>query len=482
MPDDSYNIRKTNEKRNRGVKPTKTATSIFLHNLEKLKSLNDAMDPFRNIRSATEAIRLPTMEGICGTGSLMNMAYQWTATNRALKGLYDIHKSWMETARLASKAAEAFNHFETFTSLYQKLDAMALTVRVPSIPSTGVGGNLFQKLQETCLETSMPVGISNQNSFFSKLDSANRDWQELIHQESAIIRAVRELEERHKSIVGPSSRMESDLVKAARFEIDVKDSLQAFPHALSETASLLAGISFDSISAQVGIGRPILTSLENSVDMVVSAYGNMISSFQDMADVVRLPNFILSDTTREIYSTGVSLYSLQTPAKEENHIDNAGQDLIAGDPECIALLESTAPDLIATYLGARESMGSSNHDSKRHLLISLRTLSDNILWRLAPESDVIRWATGLPEEKRKNLIKDNKPTRRGRIGFISRTINSTQISEFMNADTGSFLKLYDIFNHIHELSIGLTDIQIRIIMYKFESWLKFMLKIATSNF
>ena len=466
MPNDS------NKKQNEHTKihslsgiPAKTTAVEALCRLKDLQLIGDALDPLRNIRLATYPPNFSAatgMQELRTTGALQDLSDHESSTSHIMRKFSTIHQSWFELSRLMPDGA-------TSNSYLGKL-----------MQTTKLLGESFPSLKDAYPEywyTSQKSGVS---TLLDKIENINRHWQELLGHMPAASCLARKLEEMHIPLVKPLLKAENAMTGMLKIETLAK-TFTDLSSQLFATGRLMAGIDYDAMSGHLGIESPFFADLEASVDNTLSAYENLTSSFHDIADIMRLPDFVLPEATNELYTTGTALRSLQPIDKEgdEEYIITLGKK--AEDSECITLIKIDMPDLLNIYRGAKESICSSNPDRQRHVLSSLRQLFDNALWCLAPDDKIIPWIKSLAETQQKNLLKDGKPTRSARIEFICRDIFEPPLSDFIKADTQAFVKLYNVLNRIHAVHTGLSDTQLTAIMYKAESWLTFLIKIAREN-
>lgn len=130
------------------------------------------------------------------------------------------------------------------------------------------------------------------------------------------------------------------------------------------------------------------------------------------------------------------------------------------------------PSLHPLLLGARQAVESRNHDSPRHVMTSLRELLTHVLHGLAPNEQVKLWSDDPAH------FHDGRPTRRSRMLFICRNINTGPLVDFIRADVSAGLKLVDLLNNsTHAVESGLTAWQLRSIVCRVESLLSFLLSL-----
>ena len=248
---------------------------------------------------------------------------------------------------------------------------------------------------------------------------------------------------------------------------------------LTATERLMADIDFEAIRSRFQIKVPVISGLENSIANATASYGSLAESIRKISDITRLPAFVLPGATREIYTTSFALETLR-PWDERNEEEAETEIQLVAEAEletssCIALLQQVDPRLTRLYIGARDALHSTNADRARHFLSSLRELWNHLLRSLAPDYLVTAWIPGIASQK--DLLHEGKPTRRARVLYIFQELNNDPLTEFLTHDTRAFVKLFELFNRVHELETELTDEQLRTILLKSNSWLMYILQI-----
>ncbi|MEX0799882.1 MAG: hypothetical protein WD379_01540 [Dehalococcoidia bacterium] len=143
------------------------------------------------------------------------------------------------------------------------------------------------------------------------------------------------------------------------------------------------------------------------------------------------------------------------------------------------LIASLGAELLVPYRGAAEAIRSNNPDRIRHAAGSLRELFTQVLHRLAPDSDVVKWIsdTSLLDDK-------GRPTRRARLLYVSRTINHGEFVELIEADLAGALEFLSVLQkgtHKVEATPFLTDSQLRALQVRMDSLLYNLIQIGTDR-
>lgn len=138
-----------------------------------------------------------------------------------------------------------------------------------------------------------------------------------------------------------------------------------------------------------------------------------------------------------------------------------------------ALLSDLGGEFLTQMIGARTARRSSNPDRSRHVCVSLRELLTGVLHELAPDEEIVRWRTG------PGLIEDGRPTRRGRVLYLCRHINSGVCEQFVESDVKLTLALFQALQAgTHGRQITLTDSQLDALILRVETQLVFLLKLS----
>ncbi len=134
-------------------------------------------------------------------------------------------------------------------------------------------------------------------------------------------------------------------------------------------------------------------------------------------------------------------------------------------------LSQSYPKLVTAYQGAIESLNSRNSDKQRHLAISLRELFTHILHMLSPDGEFIKWNTDPAN------LHNGRPTRRGRLLYIYRKINSPPFLEYVEKDVAAALAFLNLFQAgTHKAQGPFDDQQCRALLIRMESLLHFIVK------
>lgn len=280
----------------------------------------------------------------------------------------------------------------------------------------------------------------------------------------------------HHSWTSQSDRVTRSLTELERV---AKVTLCDVSYGLGVEAPLLPKVDFDILHRHLNIQRSDMTKVEHSMSKLTACFCDLTESFPSIDKFLEAPSFVLPGATNELYASRFVLDALHPSEDEmEREVVHLGSDLIAGDDNeqsgLIALLERAGPEFVSIYKGAMEALNGNNPDRSRHVLTSLRSLWDHIIRKFAPTQEVMKWITDDGEEA---YLHDGNPTRRAKVNYMLREVKNDPLMEFIEADTDAMVKLYGLYNRLHELEAGVTDQQLRIITLRTESFLTYILRV-----
>lgn len=243
----------------------------------------------------------------------------------------------------------------------------------------------------------------------------------------------------------------------------------------SQTQKILKGLNVGMSESLAETTKADFNALKTASISLAASYQQITSNMTRLDSLFSSPHFIMPATSREMFASNHVLKVITTPepfdvAEEQEHLDDAQREIV----DCASLVEQFAPDLLDTLSGAREALQSGNPDHIRHTLISLRSLVENLTWRLAPDEQVLRW---IPDDKKIEYVHNNRPTRVARFAFICREFSGGSLEVFLDKDAQAYSKLFDILGRVHQLSPDLNEIELKALMFRVESFVHFLLRI-----
>ncbi len=303
----------------------------------------------------------------------------------------------------------------------------------------------------------------------NEIIAVQQQWQEIVKQVRTKSQIFENLSKVHNSWFEDLSPTLSNI---NQIQAEAKLSLCNVSYQLVAAEKIFSTIDFDSLKMRFHSDCMDSNDLKYNVSNFMTSFGSLANSMTSLPEIIQQPSFVLPRATRELYTTGYVLKSLNSLDKLNDTDDGSFMLEIEQETSpCIDLLHQVDPDLVPLYRGARDALNGNNPDRSRHILTSLRELWDHILRRLAPNDLVIQWT------KENNLKKEEKPTRRSKILYICRGLNQGPLTNFIDNDTRTFVGLWNIFNQLHKLDVEFTDDELRAIVLRTESLLMFILQI-----
>ena len=331
-------------------------------------------------------------------------------------------------------------------------------------------GGAVSEIQRRQAEVSWALSSAKYDRWQQDLFRATRHLHELGRQTSVdLLRA-------HQSWL---HEIDDVIERPTRSWILAQLTLSDISHYLTTSKLLWARIDYNALARSLNIQQATMSKIQAEISALTISYRNLTESFGSVADVVKLPSFVLPGATREVSTTGYALEVLypfddELETEDEESEVYTGLDGATESSALIVLLDREGSEFVVTYRGALEALNGDNPDRSRHVLSSLRTLVDHLLRKFAPRGKVREW---IVERGYHSYLADGKPTRRAQILYMFKDIESEPLTKFIEADTKTVEELYTLYNRLHSLGTGISDSQLRVIVLKTESYLEYILRV-----
>ena len=251
--------------------------------------------------------------------------------------------------------------------------------------------------------------------------------------------------------------------------------------ALSQVS--LSTLPWDQFGNAVNLQATFRDLLQGTFVDFTRTYSQLFESFQKESSlIVSLPP-VTSKLPAVEYFMGVQVVdSITTKSyedlellKQKDAATHEVRDVTRARLE--DLLDKLNSDFITLLQGARQSLESSNPDRARHLAVSLRELFAHVLQALAPDDSVRSWCNDPDYYDEKG-----RPTRRARLFYVSRALNQDPFSRFVEKDIDTLLEFLGLFQRsTHEPASEYSEIQLKIMLLRMESSLRFLLEIWAAS-
>ncbi|ARV57399.1 hypothetical protein BZZ01_01035 [Nostocales cyanobacterium HT-58-2] len=248
----------------------------------------------------------------------------------------------------------------------------------------------------------------------------------------------------------------------------------------------LARLSLEGVGNALKVNPSIQSVLQNTFVDFAKSYSKLFASFShNPSSVISLPPIVSRYPAIEFFNA-VSIAKAVTVESEEFEPDfefeeekyQLEEDI---QQETESILEKLLRDLNAELLiplhGAWQSLESTNPDKVRHFATSLRELFTHVLHTLSPDEKIKAWSNSS-----KHYDDRGKPTRRARLLYICHSLNHEPFSDFIEKDIDAVLEFLKLFQRgTHEIIPKYTDFQLKMMLIRMESVLRFLLEIRLST-
>ena len=311
------------------------------------------------------------------------------------------------------------------------------------------------------------------SSAMTHLTDANNKLAELFTRQSEIDRiAYSSIDHQwHERVLAFQRFGENDRAT----ELALKSHFSAIAEAGFLAQQRLIRVNWESLGSATSIAPLEFNGIKDQFTNLTDMYQSLALSFEGSEHLVAsFPPIVSGGPPLEILTSAkvvdVLSHSVGAEEYEEQHL-NAETDLedeIESDTN--ELLGGLNPELRSVWSGAKEALRSNNPDRGRHVIVSLRELVTHVLHTLAPDSDIQSWT------KDPSHFHEGRPTRKSRVYYICREINHGPFTNFMNVDLSATIKFIDLYQHgTHSLDSSFTDMQLRALVVRTESLLRFLL-------
>jgi len=246
--------------------------------------------------------------------------------------------------------------------------------------------------------------------------------------------------------------------------------------------ALLARIPWDQVGSAIELSSKMQSAIIKSFGNFSAAYFKLFDKLESEPTSILAFSPVISRLPAVEFYNGVSVINAISASHEtdvgfekENAliIDETRKET---DDRLVDLLNKLNPELVVLLQGARLSLTSTNPDRVRHFATSLRELFTHLLHTLAPDHEINLWSTS-PKH-----FDAGKPTRRARLLYICRALNQNVFSEFVEKDIVSLLAFLQLFQQgTHQVTTQFSDLQLKMMLLKMESAIRFLLEIWVSS-
>lgn len=224
-------------------------------------------------------------------------------------------------------------------------------------------------------------------------------------------------------------------------------------------------------------------------DNVSSGYfGSKLDTFRIQDQFVNISNryndTLISEISADVLSLATHNYVADTSfiaasatTLEEDRTQIVQRYLeIEKVDEILPLLRGVNPGFTGMYEGAVDSLYSDNPDRVRHFSVSIRELFTHIMHSVAPNEEIVRWSSD------KSLYHNGKPTRKARLKYITRGLDSPSFQKYLHATIEATVEFLNLFQRgTHAIDSGYTQSQLDAMRIQADATIKLLLLASVSD-
>lgn len=291
---------------------------------------------------------------------------------------------------------------------------------------------------------------------------------------------IRVTNQNWEDVIFDSSRMGSDLLKHHKIH-SLKptstwiDKINLSP--ISDVPKLISAFKGDILCATPDFKKIYpalrLRFISDKVTQIQAEIKLLQDSMQDMMDgCENLPKTILPSVINEVLLNAYALREFSLYDEKDSEYNDS--EIKLEDETClISLLRSVDPELVEPYQEARNNLALCEKGDLtlvRGFLVSIRTLFDKLLEKIAPEEQVAEW---ILEGDESLILNNGKPNRRAQILYAFRDLGHGDMEKFVADDTNALVSLRNVLNTVHELGLRdkFSNRQLHALMLRVESWM-----------
>ena len=356
--------------------------------------------------------------------------------------------------------------------------------QMASIPS--VSRALDRHLEQMA---SIPSGSREINRHLEQIASATSTLDRLSKLET-LSAPVRAMAEASKLILAMNredmlvNSMAPSLRESLKQRQEIIKSLDTtFDRSAMLSASLAAQLKLSELQrfplgSAINAAASLQDSLRLNLDRFTTTYRQLVDFADHESSIIEvLGPDIIQYPSREVFREAELLEQITVPEDEQVVLEEYEVITIPEERTLEDRLGEINSDLLNLLQGARAALNADNPDRARHVTVSLRELIGRVLHQFAPKDKIKAWSTD-----HSYYDEEGKPTRRARLLYICREINSDPLSKFVDVDVKSVLTLIQVLNaETHVIPCRLTDRQLQALVGRTESCLQFLFCLNYTN-
>lgn len=317
--------------------------------------------------------------------------------------------------------------------------------------------------------------LDSQLTYMASIEGAHSSLSRLLSRHSSLdgaARVVINMDTHWQKIIESYSGLGNPAIAT---ELALKSHYASVAESAFLAQERLLRFSPESLGIAAGFAAGDIYEVRSSFFTLTSSYRALMQSFEENELLIpSFPPIISQGPSIEVFTSANTMGAISNTLAEELLYESESQaehDLTekieASLDELLTALDTTLRDV---WRGAKMALHSDNPDRMRHVVVSLRELVNHVLHRIAPNDEIERWTTDHIH------FHDGRPTRAARVLYICRGINHGPFADFISADVKASIACFDLFQRgTHELCIMFSECQIKTLVFRTESLLRFLL-------
>lgn len=411
---------------------------------------------------------------------------------------YNFQKNFHESLNSPAFSQESFKGILDLSDQLRLYTEQNRSILDRAIKASALSSSVIEKMRRSSLpENSKIIASLSNSTAFDKIKQSPT-FEQVNAANLSISKLLKAVDSSKISKLMQQGTLQSAAWKQQFKEIDtIPGSLHRYDLVLQ---SHLADISKFSALSQISLSHlplegflgnalriesSILGVLQNTFIDFGKSYSQLFASLSDNpTSLISLPPIVSLYSAVEFFN-GVRLAEAVTIQSDEFELDFEFEEEthqlekdVQQETESVIeeLLGKLNVEFIRPLHGARQSLESTNPDKVRHFATSLRELFTHVLHTLSPDDQVKNWSNSPTHYDR------GKPTRRARLLYICRSLNHGPFSDFLEKDIDAVLEFLKLFQRgTHEITPTYTDSQLKLMLVRMESALRFLLEIGMES-
>ena len=243
-----------------------------------------------------------------------------------------------------------------------------------------------------------------------------------------------------------------------------------------------AFLSFDSSKLYeiTGVHSNLAELSIDSLNVLGKEYRSLCAdSYSDYNSILGSSSLVVEHPPFEVYQAGTLARYIAPLEVSEAEVELIKpREIIRAPADIRDKILSLGEPFLGMYDGAVDAMNAISADSQRHMCVSLRELITHTMHELAPDNEAKEYLEALGDAEQ--YLHEGSPTRRGRIVYICREIESGNFSKFVDADAKATLAFMDLLQKgTHSREAHYTEPQLTALLSRAEGLVTFLIDIST---